>query len=320
MLWRVVAVSLLMGLMAVGPSGGSVPLDLPDGDEVGLTEASPIQPVRRVIRQGGMLADGLDDVLADALPLVDAVHGPQDLLFPGDHIDECLELRPDGHNIRAYGGGPIADQPMLTLRLAVAADASFVATHGAGWKPAAQAYINQVSDFYEDQVRIQIQVVDKVSIPDGAFSNTGDGSTILSDLRAWYGANKPGLQRDAVLMLWGKDVAGTVAGQANCLGSIGDVAESFAWAEAGGDEGTPFLGTTAFADQTAKVVAHEIAHLFSAHHHYSNCVEGTAFAWGTDDFLAYCTLMINDIGLASLEFSEVNRLAVRGWAEYAGLS
>lgn len=318
MVVRVVAVAMLMTVFAATASAVDT-LPAVDDKMDGLAEAaSPIQPVRRAVRLVGELPGMASGLLTDALPLVDITAGPQDLLLPGDHIDECLELRPDGHNVRAYGGGPIADQPLLTLRLGVVVDTSYVAAHGAGWQSAAQAEMDAVSAFYEEQVRIRIQVVDKTVIPDAAIGNTGDGSAILASLRNWYETNKAGVQRDAVLMLWGKDVAGSVAGQANCLGAIGDVGESYAWAEAQ-DDPLDFFGLQGFTDIHVKVAAHELAHLFSAHHHYANCVEGTAFAWGPDDFLAACTLMINDVGLSSLEFSEVNRLAVRGWAEYAGL-
>lgn len=83
-----------------------------------------------------------------------------------------------------------------------------------------------------------------------------------------------------------------VAGLADCIGGIRWDNHAFSVSEAARHT----------VEIEAEIVAHEIGHLFGAHHHYANCAEAT------------CTLMFNDAGLTSLHFSTLSAAVVRGHA------
>jgi hypothetical protein len=57
--------------------------------------------------------------------------------------------------------------------------------------------------------------------------------------------------------------------------------------------------------------------VMGAHHHYANCVEGNLSEVGEPE-VSPCTLMINVVNIASLNFSTFNGSVVRGHAlQYA---
>lgn len=116
---------------------------------------------------------------------------------------------------------------------------------------------------------------------------------------------------DAVYAVTDIDVSGAIAGKADCIGGIRATDSSFAAGEIDLEEEPTTLGVTMFQDMSAKILAHEVGHLLGAHHHYANCAEGIPTET-VDDALSVCTLMINDIGLASLNFSTLNGAIVRG--------
>jgi hypothetical protein len=123
---------------------------------------------------------------------------------------------------------------------------------------------------------------------------------------------------DAVYAVTDIDVSGSIAGKADCIGGVRDTDSSFAAGEIDLEEAPlNFFGVTMFQDMSAKILAHEVGHLLGAHHHYASCVEGIPTET-VADALSVCTLMINDIGLASLNFSTLNGAVVRGHAiDYA---
>lgn len=122
---------------------------------------------------------------------------------------------------------------------------------------------------------------------------------------------------DAVYAVTDIDVSGAIAGKADCIGGIRATDSSFAAGEIDLEEEPTTLGVTMFQDMSAKILAHEVGHLLGAHHHYANCAEGIPTET-LNDALSVCTLMINDIGLASLNFSTLNGAIVRGHAvDYA---
>jgi hypothetical protein len=133
---------------------------------------------------------------------------------------------------------------------------------------------------------------------------------ILLAKQHYGGQVPPGM--DAVYAVSDIDMSGAVAGKADCIGGIRAKDSAFAAGEidfAEIDPDPPLL--ILFADTSAKIMAHEIGHLLGAHHHYANCAEGIPTE-PTTDILGVCTLMINDIGLASLNFSTLNGTIVRG--------
>lgn len=142
--------------------------------------------------------------------------------------------------------------------------------------------------------------------------STAEG--IIAQEKALFGGARPA-GTDVVYTLTNKDVSGAVAGLADCIGGVAFPANAFAMGENfTPDEGTLLgLGVgAANRNLTAKVAAHEIGHLLGAHHHYGNCVEGLGDI-GSE--LSPCTLMFNDVGLASLNFGALNSIVVRGHAQ-----
>lgn len=116
--------------------------------------------------------------------------------------------------------------------------------------------------------------------------------------------------------------AGTVVGQADCIGGVRwDDTSFFVVSDIRNIE-NPSTGTTGTlnslglnpnVDATAEVMAHEIGHLMGAHHHYSNCVEGNLTSAGAGD-LSPCTLMHPMVNFASLNFSFLSGSVTRGHA------
>ena len=116
--------------------------------------------------------------------------------------------------------------------------------------------------------------------------------------------------------------AGTVVGQADCIGGVRwDDTSFFVVSDirnienpTTGETGTlNSLGLNPNVDATAEVLAHEMGHLMGAHHHYSNCVEGNLSSAGPTD-VSPCTLMFPMVNFASLNFAALEGGTVRGHA------
>ncbi len=203
----------------------------------------------------------------------------------------------------------------LKLRVHVLLDSSVNATH-------AHRLLNDAATItYENGLRVVTRLTwGRVSVPSGEVT-TEDAFAIA---KAAVGGTRPA-GADLVYLLTDADlVSGTtgnsVAGQADCIGGIMHPTEAFAIGEFDERdvEGRSLLGLGYFDNITGKVFAHEIGHLLGAHHHYANCAEG-AHSDPIGDALSACTLMINDVGLASLNLSVVNSAVARGHvAEFGG--
>lgn len=116
--------------------------------------------------------------------------------------------------------------------------------------------------------------------------------------------------------------AGTVIGQADCIGGIRFDARSFFVVSdirdienpTTGEVGTlNSMGFNPNVDAAAEVFAHEIGHLMGAHHHYANVVEGNLSSAGPSD-LSPATLMFPAVNLSSLNFGTLEGIVVRGHA------
>jgi hypothetical protein len=143
---------------------------------------------------------------------------------------------------------------------------------------------------------------------------TDDADDLFGELKALFGGQRPPWAHVVYLLTKRDIVQGgqtAVAGVADCIGGVAFPESAFAIGEAGGGEGNGIGPATWFMDGTAKVAAHEIGHLFGAHHHYANCAEGVPDE-PTD--VSPCTMMFNDVALMSLRFSTLNSAVVRGHA------
>ncbi len=144
------------------------------------------------------------------------------------------------------------------------------------------------------------------------------GKDLMSQMIRYYRAKYPKLKRHHVHLLTSKDISGApygkaVAGIANCIGGIG-TPYGYAITEITKAKPIDIGPLAAVSNVDAKNMAHEMGHVFGAHHHYSNCVEDlpTGLAAQTTDV---CSTMWPELSLLSLHFSAAEVLAIRGYAE-----
>jgi hypothetical protein len=215
------------------------------------------------------------------------------------HIPECTELVP------AAIAPPSSERRTLVARVLLdGVDAGQAAGYTA---QGARAYdgvgIDLVVDAYEPV----------------SFSGDDADGLIQQSKAHFGGARPPGT--DVVYTLTSEDIQvggqTAVAGLADCIGGVAFPDRAFAVGEVLDPDGLNPLGATFTANLTAKVFAHEVGHLMGGHHHYANCAEGIPS--DPNEVGTPCTLMFNDVGLASLAFSTMNTLVVRGHSEaYTG--
>jgi hypothetical protein len=133
-----------------------------------------------------------------------------------------------------------------------------------------------------------------------------DAGALIQQAKDLYGGRRP-LGVDVVYVMTNTLPVGS-GGLADCIGGISSPETAFAAGRAG--DGFRFVVFDAQRYFTAKVLAHEVAHLLGAHHHYGNCVEGE-FARQQENGPAPCTLMFIDVFLITRQLSAVNSLIVR---------
>lgn len=164
---------------------------------------------------------------------------------------------------------------------------------------------------------------------DGEEVPTGDADRLIEESRALVGGTRPeGI--DVVYTLTNKDLFDytdedgdhqpdegerdyDLVGRADCIGGVRYPEAAFAIGEDYREENTPFGPLNTFVAATPKIAAHEIGHLLGAHHHYSNCVEGTASELSARE-VSPCTLMVAYLELASQNFGAAEAAVVRGHA------
>ncbi len=148
---------------------------------------------------------------------------------------------------------------------------------------------------------------DSVDPPPWGSGKPAHSRNVMQALKDQFKGARPA-GSDVVYLLTSTPIAGVTAGFADCIGGVRYPTRAFAVGEAsvdGSGERSWFN-----ANMTAKIAAHEIAHLLGAHHHYANCVEGDKAALVPE--MAPCTMMFNDVSLVSLRFSTVEAAVVRG--------
>ena len=144
-----------------------------------------------------------------------------------------------------------------------------------------------------------------------AFGGT-EAQGLIDQAKARFGGQRP-LGTDLVYVLTSKNIqveglGDAVAGLADCIGGVAFPDRAFAVGENFADDGID-LGVAVNGNLSAKVGAHELGHLMGGHHHYANCAEGIL---SEPSELSPCSLMFNDVGLASLNFGTANGLVVKG--------
>ena len=228
---------------------------------------------------------------------------------PVDTVRECLELVPENVAVPVLDSGQMVELSVLLLLdgTDAAAAEQIMARAAESYRPLnislvlkgtkAVAYTTTISDQLIEEAKVTVGGVPPKGIDIvGVFTN--------KDMQAATGG------------------AGTVVGQADCIGGIRWDDTSFFVASDIRDIEDPSTGTTGTlnslglnpnVDAAAEVFAHEIGHLMGAHHHYSNCVEGNLTSAGPSD-VSPCTLMFPAVNFASLNFAALEGSTVRGHA------
>lgn len=209
------------------------------------------------------------------------------------HIPKCVELVPAAISLQ---------DDATTLDVRVLLDGVSQARGGQVVQAARQSYASQGI-----ALNPTFQTV--------TFTGT-DAEGLIAQSKATFGGQRPA-GTDVVYTLTGKDITlgGTdaVAGLADCIGGVAFPANAFAVGENFKNDQASLLGLVPAAGSlSAKVAAHEIGHLLGGQHQYANCAEGVLTELTE---VSPCTLMFNDIGLASFNFSTVNSLVVRGHSQ-----
>jgi hypothetical protein len=211
------------------------------------------------------------------------------------HIPECTELVPAAISI------PPQSQTRLDVR---------VLLDGVSQARGEQVLATAASSY------APLGITLAPSFQSVSFSGT-DADGLNQQAKNLFGGQRPA-GVDVVYTLTSKDIVAlgqsAVAGLADCIGGVAFPANAFAVGENFTEDDASLLGLTALSrNLSAKVAAHEIGHLMGGHHHYANCAEGIPSELGSE--ASPCTLMFNDVGLASLNFATLNGVVVRGHGE-----
>ncbi|HUF08053.1 MAG TPA: zinc-dependent metalloprotease family protein [Rhodothermales bacterium] len=230
-----------------------------------------------------------------------------------DVVTECLELVPDTIALPVVDSGQRVELSVMMLL-----DGTDAAV--------AEQLINKAAASYKP-LNIDLVLKKTKSV---SFDTTISSEIITAGKNEVGGKPPKGI--DIVGVFTNKSMqsatggAGTVVGQADCIGGIRWDETSFFVASDIRHIEDPQTGTTGTLnsmglnpnmDAAAEVIAHEIGHLMGAHHHYANCVEGMLTSAGPND-VSPCTLMFPAVNFASLNFAALEGAVVRGHAvDYA---
>lgn len=253
-------------------------------------------------------------VLAGAVALGAAVPGSARGRVIDRDAEDCVENVPASWSAAGMVGGP-------TIQLHV-----LVVTDGIA-QPDAQAIIDKAEGPYTALNIDLVPTFKKLTLtgdgyktnPDGTKRPTADAANLVAEARTLLGGTRP-VGTDLVYIATDKDLHldgdDTISGYADCTGGIRYPTRAFAAGEAWGKVET--LGPLNFnIDVAAKIAGHELGHLFGAHHHYANCVQGIEAADVNNREPSACTLMHDLIDVQSLRFGSLEAVVIRGHAEAA---
>ena len=228
---------------------------------------------------------------------------------PVDTVRECLELVPDAVAIPVLDSGQRVELSVMLLL-----DGTDAAV--------AQRLMTRAAESYRPlNIDLVLRKVATVSY------GTSVSDELIAAAKDTVGGTTPkGIDLVGVFttksMQSATGGAGTVVGQADCIGGVRWDDTSFFVVSDIRDIEDPSTGTTGTlnslglnpnVDATAEVFAHEMGHLMGAHHHYSNCAEGNLTSAGPSD-ASPCTLMFPAVNFASLNFAALEAATVRGHA------
>lgn len=228
---------------------------------------------------------------------------------PVDTVRECLELVPENVAVPVLDSGQAVELSVLML------------LDGTDAAVAQQVMARAAASYKPLNINLVLKGTKLITI------DTTVSDQIIQAAKDAVGGQPPkGI--DIVGVFTNKKMqsatggAGTVVGQADCIGGIRWDDTSFFVASDIRSIENPSTGTTGTlnsmglnpnVDAAAEVIAHEIGHLMGAHHHYSNCVEGNLTSGAPND-VSPCTLMFPAVNFASLNFAALEGSTVRGHA------
>lgn len=213
---------------------------------------------------------------------------------PEDGIPANSSLRAVPPYLSPLNGNGLAEAPELRSRVILDADYKAIQLWGERHLPAMMVGMMMEMDLayrYEVGIRHTIVGVHLNKLKD--FYKDTTPSDPFNEMRRWWDGHHAG-ERDVVHLYSGYD---TGYAQANCIGSIGTSA-GYSFSP------IPWEEQNAYFHQN--VLAHELGHLYSAHHHYGNHVESHM-----------ATIMIQGYtpGVQP-QFSSLSRTVIRGWGEH----
>lgn len=224
---------------------------------------------------------------------------------PVDVVRECIELVPE--NVSVLDSGQVVELSVMLL------------LDGTDALVAEQIMARAAESYRPLNIDLVLKKTKTVS-----YDTTVSGELIDLGKETVGGVPPKGIDIVGVFtnktMQSGTGGAGTVVGQADCIGGIRwDDTSFFVMSDIrhiedpqSGTTGTlNSLGFNPNVDASAEVLSHEVGHLLGAHHHYSNCVEGNLSSAGPTD-LSPCTLMFPAVNFASLNFAALEGATVRG--------
>ncbi len=266
----------------------------------------------------------------------DSTPAPSDGMEPGqsgyqgfdETPEDCQKIVPPGP-LDLSGQTVLGGTTTRVLDLAIATDQSFRDLYGDEWEATALKVADAADAIYTEQLDLNVNVtavipipVEDLHVPENTSGNVEaeQSQKIIDDTRAYFETHHDDLHRDIVYTLVGNSTAGVIAGQVDCIGGAKFKDVSYGWGEGQNLEGALIdLGPAQLGQATGlKVILHEMAHLLGAHHHYQTCGPHAAQS-GTSDAFGVCSIMTNAVDFASFHFSEINKIAIRGYAEEVDL-
>lgn len=216
---------------------------------------------------------------------------------PRDHAEEdCWGFVPPYVKPMAELGR--AKDPPLTFDLVLDGDRAFGAGFGRDAFPLMVAMMQEADAIYDHEVGVRLRVVGLHLHTDPEMFPTPGDLLDVSPLAALaeHWNTRPGVARDVVYLFMG---VRSDSAQANCIGGMGHPEVAYAF--------SPVEWETHPGSFHVRAVAHELGHLFAAHHHYGNHVETLG-----------ATLMIQGYTPGDRPvFSTLTKSVIRGWAENA---
>jgi hypothetical protein len=171
--------------------------------------------------------------------------------------------------------------------------------------------VQQAQAAYEP-LNIELKVVGSKEV---TFEGN-DEEQLFQQTKALFADGERPNGADAVLLVTRADLASS-AGIADCVGGVEFPTTAFALVEDlvnRPDTGVALGPVTFVGKRAAKILAHELAHLLGAHHHYNDCAEG-ALTEIQELEASPCTLMFPTLDFISLGMGALEASVVRGYAD-----